>query len=247
LLQVRRPHAIIVLETETGRHRGEFRQGPDDESWARDPVALDDDRIALVDDRAITLFDVNRGASAWTYREIASLPRSGPPRLLVDGGRLLALRDGSELVRLDPATGLKLWSRVLGLDDLSEAPAALALDAENVYVTCAETLTAYNLADGSVAWRRALVGPRAGWSLALAERCIAVYPDPARSADGDLDPLLLLFCRRDDGRLLQRLVFPSPAARVAVRLATPSAMVATQSGAWSLGPWMAMDASSQAK
>ncbi len=129
VLQVRKPNAVVVLETDSGLGRGTFPQSEAEQAWSRDPLPIDDDRVALViDERTVALFDVEIGQYAWTYRELSALPRSGPPRLLGDSGRLLVLRDGSELVRLDPATGEKRWSRVLGIEDLSEWPEALALD-----------------------------------------------------------------------------------------------------------------------
>jgi outer membrane protein assembly factor BamB len=245
VLQVRSPNAIVLLDTDTGHRRAEFHQGDEEQAWARDPLTIDDDRIAVVvDERNPALFDLNKGIYAWTYREIAAVPKSGPPRLFGDSGRLFALRDGREVVRLDPATGVKLWSQVLGIEDLSEWPDALALDGDRLFCVCGQatnaTLTSYNLSDGSIAWRQLLSGPPSGWAVALTERSVAVYPSPGRSVDGDLDGLPIAFFRRTNGQLVQRLLLPAPVTDLAVRLAPHSALVATQAGAWALGEWQPM-------
>jgi outer membrane protein assembly factor BamB/tetratricopeptide (TPR) repeat protein len=236
LIQVRDPNAILVLDTDSGQRRAEFPQQEQDQPWPRDPLPVDDDHAALVSDaRTITLFDMTRGTHAWTYREPSALPRSGPPRLIGDAGRLLALRDGSELVRLDLATGERLWSRLLGVEDLTESPDALALDGERIYCATGRTLTAYRLADGTPQWRHFLNGPATGWAVALTDRYVAAYPRPARPLDqAALDRLPLVLCRRDTGRLVQRLLFDAPVSRLAVRLAPGSALIATQEGAWAL-------------
>jgi outer membrane protein assembly factor BamB/tetratricopeptide (TPR) repeat protein len=247
VVQVRDPNATIVLDTETGRPISEFAQGENEEAWGRDPLPLDDDRVAVVvGGRHVALLDLNRGAAVWTYRESSALPRSGPPRLMGDAGRLLVLRDGSELIRLDPTTGRKLWSRLLGVEDLSEWSEALALDADRVYCATGPTLTAYNLDDGQPVWKRYLVGPRLGWALALADRSLVAYPSPARSIENDgLAELPILLVRRDTGRLVQRVRLGEPASALAVRLAPETVLVATQSSGWALGPSPVMDAAAE--
>ena len=182
-LQVRKPNAILVLETASGRRLAEFPQTDQDGAWMRDPLPIDDDRVALVTDRrTVALFDLGRGAYAWIFRESPTLPTYGPPRLLGDAERLLVIHDGNELIRLDPATGAKRWSRPLGVEDLSERPEAMALDADRFYWASGRTLNAAALGDGELAWRRHLTGPEAGWSLALTERCVAAFPGPSGSS-----------------------------------------------------------------
>ena len=62
VLQVRKPNAILVLDTASGRRRAEFPQGEDDE-WPRDPLPIDDDHVALVADRiTVALLDTGPGA-----------------------------------------------------------------------------------------------------------------------------------------------------------------------------------------
>ncbi|HEV3121214.1 MAG TPA: PQQ-binding-like beta-propeller repeat protein, partial [Isosphaeraceae bacterium] len=128
VLQVMKPTAILVLNTQNGRTQAEYAR-EDDQEWSHDPLPVSDDQVALVvDRRSIGLFDFKRGVFPWVVRESPLLPRHGPPLLLGDAERLLVLYDGSELIRLDPRTGGKLWSRPLGDEDLSERPEAFVLD-----------------------------------------------------------------------------------------------------------------------
>jgi outer membrane protein assembly factor BamB len=240
VLQTRPSGALLVLDTATGRRRGEF--GHDQEEWARDPLPLDDDRVVLVvDRRTVALFDLARGVNAWVFRESQELPKNGPPRLLGDAERLLVVSDGNELIRLDAATGTKRWSRPLGTEDLSERPEALALDGERVYWVSGQSLRAAALGDGTLVWSQHLSGPESGWSVELTERFVLAYPGLARRAEEALEGLSLVFRRRDNGALAQRLFFPIAVTDVSVRLASGGAVVATQSGVWSLGGRGPMD------
>jgi outer membrane protein assembly factor BamB/tetratricopeptide (TPR) repeat protein len=234
VLQTRPSGALLVLDTATGRRRSEF--GLDQEEWARDPLPLDDDRVVLVvDRRTVALFDLARGVNAWVFRESRELPKNGPPRLLGDAERLLMVNDGNELIRLDAATGTKRWSRPLGTEDLSERPDALALDGARVYWVSGQSLRAAALGDGTLVWSQHLSGPEAGWSVDLTERFVLAYPGLPRRAGEELEGLSLVFRRRENGALAQRLFFPITVTDVSVRLLSGGAVVATQSGVWSLG------------
>jgi len=236
VLQVRKPGAILVLETDTGRRRAEYAQG-EDEDWARPPLPIDDDHVVLVADRrTVSLFDLRRGVSSWNFRESLELPKHGAPRLLGDAERLVVIHDGSTAIRLDPATGEKLWARPLGIEDLSERPESTVLDGERFYWVSGQTLCGASLADGALIWNQHLTGPESGWALALTERCVLAYPGPAAiQVENEVDGLPLVFRRRDTGGLVQRLFFPVTLSGVAVRLAPRGALVATRGGLWSLG------------
>ena len=130
------------------------------------------------------------------------------------------IHDGNELIRLDPATGAKLWSRPLGVEDLSERPEAMALDGDRVYWASGRTLNAAALADGELAWRRHLTGPESGWSIALtAALRRGLSPAPRGRRRRATSGFPLVFRRRDTGDLVQRLLVPSSVSEVAVRLA----------------------------
>ena len=79
------------------------------------------------------------------------MPVNGPPRVLVDAERLLVLHDGRLLIRLDPVNGSKRWSAVLGIEDLSERPEAIACDDRRVYCASQQTLRALSIDDGKAA------------------------------------------------------------------------------------------------
>ncbi len=242
VLQVRKPNAVLVLDTATGRRQGEFAR-LDDEEWPRDPLPIDDDHVALVADRmTVALFDVARGVNAWVFRETAELPRYGAPRLLGDADRLLVLHDGRELIRLDPATGAKAWARLLGSEDLSDRPEAIALGGDRAFVANGATLAAVSLLDGSTLWKRPLNGPTAaGWAVALAERSVAAFPVPSKGREEYLSTLPLVFRRRDDGDLIQRLLIQASVSDLAVRFSPRGALVATQGGLWALGDRQVID------
>jgi cellulose synthase operon protein C len=236
VLQVRKPTAVLVLETSTGRRRAEYPQQRE-EDWARPPLSIDDDHVALVADRqTVVLFDLRHGVESWIFRESRELPKNGPPRLLGDAERLLVLHDGTDLIRLEAATGKKHWSHPLGIEDLSERPEAMALDGERFYWASGSSLNAVSLADGSSVWSQHLTGPEAGWSIALTERCVMAFPalKPGH-VEGEIEGLPLVFRRRDTGELVQRLLFPVADTGVTVRLAPRGALVVAQGGVWSLG------------
>lgn len=242
VLQTRQPNSLLVLDTATGRRRGEFSQGLDQEEWARDPLPLDDDRVVLVADRrTVTLFDLARGVNSWVFRESRELPKNGPPRVLGDAERLLLLHDGNEIIRLDAATGTKRWSRPLGTEDLSERADAVALDTERVYWVSGQTLRAASLGDGAVVWSHQLSGPESGWSVELTERHVLAYPGVPRKPGDDLEGLSLVFRRREGGELVQRVRLPASVSTAVVRASGSGALVATQSGLWALEATASVD------
>ena len=238
-LQVREPNSVLVLDTATGRRNAGFARA-DDEAWLRDPIPIDDDHIAIVADRlTVALFSLDRGAPAWIFRESPQLPINGPPRLFGDSDRLFVLQDGQELIRLNPGTGAKVWSKLLGIENLSERPEAFAFGLDRVFVASAADLNAISLADGGLAWKKPLNGPPRGWSIALTNRSVVAFPGPNR-VEGATFPLVLH--RRDNGQLLQRLQFPTSPADLAVRFSARGLLVANSTGVWALGDRGGMDA-----
>ncbi len=236
VLQVRKPHAVVVLDTADGRRLGEFEQ-PEKEpaTWPRPPLPLDDDRVVLVlDERTVALFDLQRGEEAWRWVESSPLPRVTMPALFGDAGRLFALFDGRLLVRLDAKTGGKVWGKTLGSEDLSERPDAFGLDERRVYYASDLTVGAFELADGTPAWSSSVGEPASGWSLVLGRNCLMAYP--RKSGDHEVREMLpLAVLDRERGSLIQRFLIASPVRELAVRFTGPGALVATQAGLWSLG------------
>ena len=250
VLQVRKPNAVLVLDTADGGRRAEFPQA-EQEEWPREPLAIDDDHVGLVLDRTtVALFDTTRGVNAWVFRESRELPNHGPPRLFGDSERLLVLHHGQSLIRLDVATGNKLWLdwRLLGSEDLSERPEAIALGDDRVFVASGgaqrgATLSAYAMVDGSPLWKKLLNGPAAAWDLALTERSVAAYPSPSKLRESvGLSSLTLAIHRRSDGEPIQRLSIQAQVSDLAVRFSARGALLATQGGLWALGDRQVMDA-----
>src|SRR5262249_22183904 len=134
-------------------------------------------------------FDLNSGQMIWDYREREELPVNGPPCVLGDSERVLVLHDGNLLIRLDPATGAKRWSCLLGTEDLSKREGSIALDERQAYCvfrwSSTVTLRAVSLADGSPLWRRHWTGAEnSTWSIALAAHHVIAYPDQSGPAEG---------------------------------------------------------------
>jgi outer membrane protein assembly factor BamB/tetratricopeptide (TPR) repeat protein len=239
--QLQQPAALLVLDAATGRSIARFSQPDETDPWAHAPLPLDDDRLAVaLQSQTVGVFSLAQGKMLWSYRDQPTLPRRGTPRILGDRSRLLVLYDGNDLVCLDPAQGQRLWNRRLGLEDISDADRAFALDARRFYSAIGGKLTALNLADGEPAWSKTLVGPSGGWNLLLEDQHILAYTDPARAPEGKLDHLVLLSARRDSGQIVQRLVIPGAFPTLALRLLPSGIELATAQAAWKLAP---MDAS----
>ena len=242
VLQLRKPDSILILETSNGRKLGEFLTTSDEE-WPRAPFPIDDDHVALVTDpMTIALFDLSKGVNSWRVRSSQKMPTHGAPRFLGDAERLFIVNDGTELIRIDPMTGAKKWSRLLGVEDLGDHPEALALDGERVYWVNGGMLSAANLSDGSRVWSHYVSGPDNGWSIELTDRYVVAFPGPKRKSDNEMERLPVVFRKRAGGELVQRLLFPTPARDVAVRLTPGGALVATPAALWAVGAWKPVDA-----
>ena len=232
---------LQVLQTSTGRRLGSFPRG-DMEEWQRDPTPLDDDRVALVvDAKTVVLFDLERGAESWKFRESEFGPLRDPPIVLAEGGALVVVHE-RELIRLDPRTGGKLWSCPMPAD-LTSRPSAMAVDSGRFYAACGNEMLAVGLADGAVCWKAGSLGPKtAGWSVALADRNVVAWPDTPDPSAADSASLPMLVRRRDTGSLVQRFLFPASPTGLVVRLEPGGGVVAAQGRLWALGDRRPVDA-----
>jgi outer membrane protein assembly factor BamB len=243
LLQIDKPNQLLVLRTDDGRPVTRVALG-EKEQLERPPMPIDENSVLLVlDRRTVKRFDLVHGQTSWVYQESKDLPVNGPPRLLGNAERLLVLHDGRLLIRLDAATGLKRWECLLGTDSLSERPESIACDDKNVYCvnfenfsgTMRQSIRAVVLEDGSRAWSHPLSGPQdAIWSIALSERALFAYPSAPESKDSALVSVPLSLRRRDDGVLIERLVFPTAISEITFKLDPRGAILATSSGIWAL-------------
>ncbi|MBV8486921.1 MAG: PQQ-binding-like beta-propeller repeat protein, partial [Planctomycetaceae bacterium] len=236
VLQVQNPNRLVVLETETGRQVSQALLS-ERETLECPPVPTDEDHVLIVlDRRSVKKFNLTSGQFIWDYRESSEMPVNGPPRVLVDAERLLVLHDGRSLLRLDPQSGAKQWSAVLGIEDLSERPEAIACDPHRVYCASQQTLRALAMDDGRTLWSCHLTGPEnARWSVLLSERYVLAYPSFSNSSEEEIESLPVVIRRQDSGALLQRFVFPATIAEVNLRLDARGMLVATSRSLWALG------------
>jgi len=230
------PSELVALETETGLPVSRLALAPG-EGLERTPVPLDDNHVIVVTDRrGVKSFDMAQGRFAWEYRESQEMPVNGAPRPLVDAERLLVVHDGRTLIRLDPATGAKRWSTVLGTENLGERPNSLALDEERFYCVSKQTIRAISLEDGSPLWSRHLAGPDLlQWALALSDRAVLAYPSSSSVWEDQTESLPIVARRRTDGDLIQRFALPATIADARLRLDARGGLLATSRELWALG------------
>jgi outer membrane protein assembly factor BamB/tetratricopeptide (TPR) repeat protein len=247
VIQVDKPNQLLVLKTDDGQPVARSALG-DKDVLERPPLPLDDDAVLLVTDpRTVKKFDLTQGQTVWDSRESEGLPVNGPPYVFGDSQRLLVLHDGRWLIRLDPATGAKRWSALLGTEDLSRRPGSVAWDDDRVYCIYRwnriVTLRAITLATGAPDWSRDWVGSEnSSWSVALAADHVVAYPSgPADLAELEnlppVENMPVIVRRRETGALVQRFVFPAAIANVTLRIDPDGALVATPRGIWGLGAW----------
>jgi outer membrane protein assembly factor BamB len=236
-MQVNKPNQLLVLRADDGQTLLRHALG-ENEFLRRPPVPADEDSLLLVPDPfTVKKLDVGHGQSTWIYRESGDLPVYGPPRVFGDAERVLVLHDGRLLNRLDPATGQKRWSCLLGIEDLSERPDCVAFDDKRFYCATGRTLRAISLDDGSSVWSCYLSGPEnATWSILLTGHHVLAYPSKSESTDpGELENMCVVVRRRETGALLQRFVFPTMIANVAFKADPRGVWIATARGLWGLG------------
>ena len=245
VMQVDKPRELVALQTESGRlvSRCGLSEG---ERLERAPTPIDDDHvIVVVDRRTVKKLDLERGGFDWQYRESVEMPVFGAPRTFAAAERLLVIHDGRTLISLDPATGAKRWSTLLGTEDLGERPDALAFDDRRFYCVSKSsgdrvrkvcTLRAISLEDGSAVWSRHLAGrDLILWSLALSDRSVLVYPSLSSLWEEEVEAMPVVVCKQEDGALVQRFVFPATIADVHLRLDPRGVVIATPRELWALG------------
>jgi cellulose synthase operon protein C len=240
VLQLDKPNQLLVLKTEDGEPVAQTSLA-DNESLERPPIPMDEDSVVLVTDRrTVKKFDLNHGQTTWIYRESTEpvLLVNGSPRIMGDGERLFVLHDGRFLIRLDPASGSRRWSSVLGTEDLSDRPGAMAYDDKRFYCVNHQTLRAISLEDGKPIWSCHLTGPQdVPWSIALTQGHVMAYPSGSSSTDGgEVENLPVIVRQRETGALVQRFMFATAIADVTFKVDPRGVVVATSKGLWSLGP-----------
>ncbi len=206
IVQLRQPFRLEILAPQTGRQLAYLPNLEQSRSWDRSPQILGGETLlTVVEQRTIEAIDLRDGSLRWVYREPDQQASRGAPMLVGDSEYILVLYNGKLLVRLDPNSGRSVWDLPLGTDDLSARPGTLRRDGSVLFAATDTTLQAIDLDSGRRLWLRPLSARSMDWSLELAENWVVAAPDPTPSLSASARRrLALVFCRRDDGRLLQR-------------------------------------------
>ena len=124
---------------------------------------------------------------------------------------------------------------MLGIEDLSDRPDAIACDDRRVYCVSQQTLRALCDRRWLAALGCHLTGPEnALWSIALSDRCVLAYPSLSNLSEGELESMPVVIRRHETGALVQRFVFPATITDVKLKLDSRGVLVATYHGLWAL-------------
>jgi outer membrane protein assembly factor BamB len=154
------------------------------------------------------------------------------PRLFGTAQALLVVWStnlGSQVQRLDWATGKPLWSFLLPLDVEPPETAPWLIDDVGFYFCRGETLYAWSLQTGKPLWAKPLSGPAGGWRLQRCRDSLIAWPaaagawrfqfrwmfgslqwDWARPGAGGAARLPIVCLDPRTGTLLERLNFAAP-------------------------------------
>jgi outer membrane protein assembly factor BamB len=199
----------LILDSATGHvlHETETSRDP----WPWRPRALDGQRVCLVSDpRHAALVHLPSGKEIWSRTLDRPTSLSGEPAQMLgrkDVLLLLVPRNlGSELQRLDPATGQTRWETHISTE---------VVDLENIdfddtafYFVSRNQLHARSLADGKRLWKVPVVGPAGRWRTVRARSAVLAYPLETRPDK----PFPLVVCDPKSGEVVQRLSFPASTA-----------------------------------
>lgn len=186
---LREGSSLLVLDERTGELSRSIEASIAGQDWPRRPLQWDENRIVVTPDRLnVAMIDLAEGKRLWTWKVTATSPRNGPPRLFREGDKLVVIKDGDMAVRLDPANGKPVWDAFLGGTDHSRDLPDIALDDQRMYVI--ERLEssripglvtrAYDLTDGSVAWRSVHISVGQSWAVssrAGTDSGVMIWPD----------------------------------------------------------------------
>lgn len=228
VLRTLQPGRLIGLDAD-GRPRFEEREP--DEPWRRPPVWLDANRLCSVTDaRRVELLDVSRGRPVWNHAfESPDSERAVEP-IVAPGNQLFVLA-GTQLIRIDSDTGAKLWSKPIADQPLSDSPGVWVADNDRLYcVTQEPNLRAFRLRDGELLWQQFLAGPIGRWQLRLAHQYVVAVPTASDVVEGT--PVLI--CRREDGRLAQRIFLRPEGRSTLMHIGGGVALVGSERSLWLL-------------
>jgi outer membrane protein assembly factor BamB len=254
LLQTTGGHRVL-LDGHNGRQVSTGPTGAD--PWPQPPVAITLDCICIVEARGKVLcLDATAGKEVWTWKPRWPTTLSGePPCLFGDRDALFLVVSrnlGYELERLNPQTGVHVWPAPVGLGEGALNPEAVVADKKAVYFAQGGTMSARVLADGKLLWRRPLGMTAPRWQLARAGKCLIAWPlemdwglhwgwlpagdlavaFPLRAPLGQRFPLVL--SDPANGKVLQRLDFPTAVPQGTVQLFPGRLIVGVPGRLWGL-------------
>lgn len=201
VLQQMQPDRTLVLDAGTGRLAVDLPGFS--EPWARRPVRIDSDRIALISARReIRSMSFNDPESIWSYAGPLSYANADPVVAVCRGVPHVVV-DGDTLVQLDARSGEQRWRRSFSRSPVPDADELVSHDETHVYAAGDGILRSFALKDGQPAWEHYLGNSRLRWRAVMSGDYVAAYPTTSPK-DGEV---VLVACDRRTGQRVQRIVF----------------------------------------
>jgi outer membrane protein assembly factor BamB len=229
---------MLVLDGGTGLEVSRGKTGR--ERWPRKPVAVDERHVALVTGpRDLLMLDAASGRAAWTFRAATPSLTAEAPVCRADGGSLLVVVDGWQLVRLDVTTGGASWEQAVAGAPLDTSQLTAGTSA--IFYIQGEALCARDLNDGRTLWRRPL-GPGPWQVLSAGDLLVAyrgraepVYAQPWTTAgylvafpvEAAWHDVPVCLVRPADGGVVGRFQLPANGPDVAAQVVRGWAVVAS--------------------
>jgi len=218
VVETTEPRRLQVLDPEQGRQLFRLELGA---RKLEEALVLDHDKLCLLlqtqRGAVVESYDMYTGAQVW------SIPLPKParptahisPKILAEGTALLALVDGTELMRLDAADGRTLWKQTISTLRIRSARHSIKIGPEQVYCATSGRVEARRLTDGTVYWTRLLRGDHSQWRLQRTSQYLVAHP--SRGSSGS--PLPVVFLEAGTGEPVQKLNFGATSARPQLALA----------------------------
>jgi outer membrane protein assembly factor BamB len=222
----------LIFHAVTGKLLQESSAAP----WTRDPLALDKQRLCLVEKGRVLVLDSASFKEVWSHAPSWPTSWTGQPLQVAWNGKVLLVliprNYGFELDRLDPRTGRSLWAQpCLFAHDRVDAR-TLSMNEGCLFYVGDGVLTCRSLADGKRLWHKPLSGKSGRWQTMQQADAVIAYPFEDRQPpwlwlplgntllavpniqDIRTRPLTVSFHHAKEGRLLQRLGFSAATTRL---------------------------------
>ncbi|MFN0056702.1 MAG: PQQ-binding-like beta-propeller repeat protein [Planctomycetales bacterium] len=188
--------------------------------WTSDPAPFDRWLACTPGTAAPVLIDAEEGRQISRYQGPVSHVRA-PPSLIAGEEALLAVLDGDTLVRIDPATGRRMWSCRAGVTPLANPHDSVCLDRQRAFVVASGVLRAVALEEGNFLWEQYLGPAPDQWRIECQDQWLI-----ATRQTGN-DPIAAMLCHPATGEVVEQLTSPAPARRVQFRLAGSEALLSS--------------------